>query len=146
MVEAQQAAATQPAMRQQRSGATAWAAPDGAAAASPAASARPHIAQLQRLVQDMRAELQQPPAAPAAAAAEPSTGQYDTSWDAGSQQGQRVQQHQLEQERQVAALSGELADTRARLQRLQQAHDAVLAQQVGLGSRLWCLPLWWHWT
>lgn len=125
VVEAQQAV-----MQQAAGPAGAAGAPAGAAAASPAASARPHIAQLQRLVRDMRAELRQPPAVPAAPApsAEPSPQWQAAGWG----EAQPDRQQQAEQQRQAAALAEELASTKARLRQMQEAHDALLAQQVGV--------------
>ena len=131
VVEAQQTAMQQGAAQQPR--------PAGAGrapgAANPAASARPHVAQLQRLVQDMRAELRQPPAVPGMAAqpADAAAGWHTTGWD--EQQPDR--QQQAEQAHQAALLAEELASTQARLQQLQESHDALRTQQVAWHSWVW---------
>lgn len=110
-----------------------------AAAVLPAAaSAKPHIAQLQRLVQDMRTELRQPPpmaaGIDAAAAAEPATwadGSSTGGCSTGLQQREQVQQQrEREQEWQLTAMGEELAGTQQRLRQLQAAHDSLLAAQV----------------
>lgn len=92
-----------------------------------AASARPHITQLQRLVQDMRSELLQAPAAEqsqAAAMSPPSAAGW-ASTDAGSPPAGSWQAQERE-----AAMAEELADTQQRLRQLQAAHDSLLAQQA----------------
>ena len=134
VVEAQQTVMQQQGPTQQQRVGGAGRAP-GAESANSAASARPHIAQLQRLVQDMRAELRQPPAVPdmSAQPAEPAAGWHSGSWD--EQQPDRQQQG--EQQAQVASLAEELASTRAQLRQLQETHDSLVAQQVGGSRGIW---------
>lgn len=147
VVEAQQAA-LEAARRQQAQPGAGGGSRDPAAAAAAvyaAGSAKPHIAQLQQLVQDMRAELRQPPPVvvgpPAApeqqAAAEPRWRTSDGWADGGGSASQAAAAAAAAQQEQLQNAWEELAATQRQLRQLQAAHDALLAQQSQqAGSRV----------
>lgn len=137
----QQAATAQPQQGWHDQGGSAAASTAAGATGAPAAAAKPHIAQLQRLVQDMRTELRQPPllAVPADVAAPWADGSSAGGYSPAVQQ-QHDQQQQEQQ--QLMALAEKLAGAQERLRQLQAAHDALLAEQARCEWGLLLLGCW----
>ena len=117
----------------------------GPASGSGVGAASPPLAQLQRLVRDMRAELRQPAASSSGAAAAGAFGAgtgYGVNasgsggWEQAAAAAARGQQTRAQQQPgadRSAGLQAELESTRRQLLQLQDAYDQLMDSQVRLG-------------